>query len=377
MWSAYLFQTVTGRLGPKIAFESVSWSIELNGIESIELKLMKAELPSVDVNYWLSPWWAGVALFWNEKPVVAGPILARPAENFDFITVNCGGIRSILAKRYLVDESLEAENWVNLAPYSVTSYSGLSLGTIVKRVVQDAQKKKGGMLPISYALEDMTGVHERNYRGFNVANLNVDDILTKLSNVLNGPDIMFKPRLLRPGQITFDLWTGTDIEPRIYQKQTPVWDTTPEKGEVSDMNVITTGTYQLDRVFGIGPGQDEGTMIVVATNVANTQKQFPLLEGSYNYGGGSESKQVVGEHTMAQQRANQAPLQEFQMTVRGDGVIGFGDFWPGDLVEIVTKGWVSVPDGAQKMRLLSITGDHTNNVKISLQREDKFTANDT
>lgn len=369
MWTAHLFQMTTGRLGPRIQFEAVDWSIELNGSETINLKLRKSELPKVDLNYWLSPWWAGVALFWDNNPIVAGPLITRPSESFDFVTIGCGGIRSILAKRVVVSE--QTGWWESLAASDPLEYKNLSLGTIAKRVVQKVQEKPGGSLPISYAIPDEVGGHERTYQPFNVQNIFADDVLTKLSNVIDGPDIMFKPRLLRPDTLTFDLWTGTNNQPRIFQKFTPVWDTTPVKGMVAEMNVTVTGTYATSRVFSIGPGQDQGTLIRAVTDQTLIQKQYPLLETSIS-GTSSENPDVVLDHGVGNLDANSGPLLEVQMTVRGDGELPFGTFWPGDLVDVVTKGWLSLPDGITQMRLLSLTGDHTNSVKVSLQLEEKF-----
>lgn len=369
MWSAYLFQMTTGQIGPKLNFESLSWKIDLNDTENIEIRLRKSDLPALDLNRWLSPWWAGVVVMWGTTPVVAGPIITRPYESFDFISLGCGGIRSVLAKRYLVQEFI---NWDELPKKGLLSWNNLSLGTIVKRVVEAAQNKPGGRLPISYALPDIAGIHERNYKGFNISNLNVDDVLSKLSDVSNGPDIMFKPRLLRDNVLTFDLWTGTDVQPRIYQKYYPVWDTTPVEGNTPTMNVVVTGTYQTDRVFAVGTGQDEGTVIKVATDQSMIQKGYPLLESTISYSN-SEDSTVVTNHAVANLSANLGPLLEVQMTVRGDSGIQFGQFWPGDLVQVITKGWVSIPDGRTQMRLLSMSGDSSNNVRVSLQRDDRYT----
>ena len=138
------------------------------------------------------------------------------------------------------------------------------------------------------------------------------------------------------------------------------------------MNVIVTGTYSTGRVYSIGPGQDQGTLIRVVTDQSRIQEQYPLLETSIS-GTSSENPDVVLDHGMGNLEANNGPLLEVQMTVRGDGDIPFGTFWPGDLVGVVTEGWISLPDGVNQMRLLSLTGDHTNNVKVSLQLEEKFT----
>jgi hypothetical protein len=192
-----------------------------------------------------------------------------------------------------------------------------------------------------------------------------------LSNVIDGPDIMFKPRLLRDNVLTFDMWTGTETQPRIYQRFTPVWDTTPARGQVVDMSTITTGSYQTNRTFSIGAGQDEGLLMKVNTNRAPLQQQFPLLETVVNVGN-SENATLVNSYGLGALVANSYPLLEVQMTVRADGEIPLGYFWPGDLVEVVTQGWLSLPDGTTQMRLLSITGDDSNSVKLSLQKEDKF-----
>jgi len=370
MWTAHLFQVTTGQIGPRLNFETMDWSIALNGSETINMKLRKSDLPAVDLNYWLSPWWAGVALFWEGEPIVGGPLITRPSESFDYVTIGCGGIRSILAKR-LIAKDLTTTGWDGFNTGFLT-YTGLTLGTIAKRVVEASQQKTGGRLPISYVLEDVTGVHERTYKSFNVSNINCDDVLTKLSNVIDGPDIMFKPRLLRPNVLTFDLWTGTDAQPRIFQKFSPVWDTTAPRGSVSSMNVIVTGTYQTSRVYSIGTGQDEGTVIKVATVEAPLQKQYPLLETTIS-DTSSENPAVVMDHGLGELDAHKDPLLEVQMTVRADGDTPLGSFWPGDLVDVITEGWLSLPDGRTQMRLLSITGDHTNNVKLSLQLEKKFT----
>jgi hypothetical protein len=369
MWSAYLFQTTTGRIGPRLNYETVDWSIDLNDVEGINLRLRKSELPDINLKKWLSPWWAGVVLLWNRTPVVAGPLISRPYENTDVITIGCGGIRSVLTKRFVVEEF---SNWDDLPRKGHLGWKDYSLGTIAKKVVQAAQDKPGGKLPITYALPDIAGIHERNYEGFNVANLTADGVLSNLSDVTGGPDIMFKPRLLQDSVLTFDMWTGTDTQPRIYQKHTPVWDVTPVRGSVVDMNLITTGTYQTGRVYAVGTGQDRGTVIKVETDPTMIQQEYPLLESYISYSN-SEDPQVVQGHAKASLEANIGPLVEIQMTVRGDGDIPFGEFWPGDLVNVATKGWLAIPDGMTQMRLLSMSGDSSNNVKVSLQRDDRYT----
>lgn len=366
MWSAYLFQITSGAVGPRLNYSSMSWQIDLNATETLKVVLPKSDLPKIDSEFWLEPLWAGVLLCWNNTPLVAGPILSRTNETSDSVTLDCKGIRAILARRLAIKE---LSDWNDLAK-STLPYYGRSLGTIVKDVVKDLQKKPGGNLPISYPVADEfiadDADHQRIYRGFNLANINGDQVLTKLSNVSRGPDIMFKPRYIRENLLTFDLWHGTEKQPRIYQPHMITWDTTAQQGEVSEMSVIVTGAYMTDRVFSLGAGTDEGQLITVSYNDSLIQKGFPLVE-SVIQTSDSENASVVKSHGDASLAANLQPLLEVQMTVRGDGINPFGSFWPGDECDVVVKDWLALKDGVHRMRILSMTGDTSSSVRISLQ----------
>jgi hypothetical protein len=215
-----------------------------------------------------------------------------------------------------------------------------------------------------YVDEDNT--RTRTYRGFNLQNINADQILKKLSEVSNGPDIMFRPRLIDDNQLTFDMWHGTEQNPRISQREMHVWDTTAERSEVSDMSIIVTGVYQTHRVFSIGAGQDEGTLISVSSDLSRLNLGFPLIESAIQTSQ-SEDIRVVGAHGDANLAANSKSLREIQMTVHGDGIHPFGSFWPGDVCEVVVKGWLALPDGKHRMRILNMTGGSSSFARMSLQ----------
>lgn len=367
-WSAYLIRTASGQIGPQVGVSSASWSIPLNDTETAKIGLIKSSLPRFTTQYWLEPWWGGILLMWNDVPIFAGPIIGRPSEGFTEVSVDCSGIRSLLARRFVTPE---LQDWTTLSS-QVISYSGLALSTIMKNVVQVAMSKPGGSLPISFPIPDATGpnddIHVRTYRSFNISNLNCDDVLTKLSNVINGPDVIFRPRLLDASKFVWDMWTGTELQPRISQNMTPVWDTTADQGSVTDMSVTMTGAYQASRVYSIGAGQDEGTLIRVVEDLTPTAVGYPLLEIQIKTGD-SEDPNVVSNWGTAKLNANKTPIAEVSMNVRADGIYPLGQFWVGNQIEFYSKGWLSLTDGVHKARLLNISGDLTEDVKLSMQTE--------
>lgn len=425
MWTANLFHLRSGTIGPKLNYESLKWSSSLNETESFSLQLNKSDLPKVDINYWLAPWWAGIVLMWDNVPILGGPILSHTYQDATRVDIACSGIRSVLARRHIIGE---LANWAGLAKSSLT-YKGMSLGTIAQEVVKQAQKKPGGELPIvfttapeyvstfaslsanlpacdyedgnidgsdcywnaatrgngigrSFAIiggkivyDDNDAAHTRTYMGFNLENITADDILTKLSNVIDGPDIMFFPSLVRDNQLMFEMHHGTERNPRIAQKTTPVWDLTPQNGSVVKYQTVMTGTYMASRVFSLGAGQDTKRIIKVVSNLDGVSKGFPLLEVTHN-AGNSENATVVNNHAIAKLKANTNPLLEIQFDVRADGPTPITQFRPGMIVKLVLEGVIGLKDGVHSAILLNINGDHGNTVGMSLQTVDRYLIDD-
>lgn len=378
-WTVYLIQVTTGLIGPQVDVDATTWDISLNNNETLKTTVKKSSIPkNLDLSLWLSPWWGGVLLMWRDVPVFAGPIVSRPIEDFNNIDLDCAGIRSILADREVVQEFTD---WTQLSSSSI-SYSGLSLGTIAKRVVQASMQKTGGALPITFPVPEQTTAddanHTRTYEGFDIQNLSCDAVLTKLSTVVNGPDIMFRPRLIDAAHLVWDMWTGTEGQPRISQSQTHIWDTNAVQGPVSDLSIVSTGSYMVNRVYSSGAGTDQGTLITVSEDMTNIVRGFPLLESSIAISQSTDPN-VVKAHGDGVLAANLDMLREITLTVRVDGPYSLGTYWPGDLVEIYTKGWITFKDGVTPCRLLTMTGDLStaSDIKLVMQPEVEIDASQT
>lgn len=369
MWTAYLFKTTNGAIGPQVNFKTHTWSISLNETESLSIDLTTSDLPNVNLDFWLSPWWAGVLLKWNNTPIFAGPIVAVPSSTLNTVRVECKGIRGLLTKRFVITEQT---NWDLLAKSKI-KYSALTFGTIMQRVVKIGMDKPGGALPISFPLPERTATndtdHQRTYDGYNLSNVTVDDVLTKLSAVTNGPDVIFKPRLIDDNNLTFDMWHGNDDDdPAIQQSNTPVFDTTAVFNEVTDLSLILTGSYQTNRVFATGAGTNEALLIKQATDTAALTAGYPLLETTESYGE-IKTPAVIQNHANANLLANKNRLLEIQLTVRADGEHALGSYWPGHRIQLVTEGVYGLKNGTHNLRLLNINGNQENSVRMSLQLE--------
>jgi hypothetical protein len=370
MWNTFLIHTTTGQIGPQVEFETLSWSISLNEIESLTGELKKSSMVGIDPDYWLSPWWGGILLTWDNIPIMAGPLVSLPTEYRRTVHLDYRGIRAIFGKRILVKEHTD---WSTFRS-SYLEWGAMSLGTIAKKVVQSAQLKTGGALPIAYPLPDQSAPnddeHYRIFKGFDVQNNIVDEVLTKLANDSRGPDIMFRPRKINDSQLIWDMWHGRENDPTIPQSHSPIWDTTSQDGSVSDdLQVIRTGAHMTHRVFSVGAGMDKDTMIHMEQDLSPIRSGYPLLETAIA-AGNSEQASVVQGIARGSLAANLHPLVEVTMTVRADGNYPLGTFWSGDGVQLVLgPEWFWAKEGIYDARILNMSGTLSSDVRLSIQTE--------
>lgn len=308
----------------------------------------------------LMPVMTGAALVWDGLPIILGPFVGTPVLGEDELSVNVGGVTDILAHRVVTPEQFSAR--------ARFEYKGLSLGTIAKRVVQQALAKPNGGLPISFEADETAADdadHIRTYNGFNVANLFASDLLSKIANVggdsvggVYGPDIDFRPEVVDSLHYGWHMYTGSEHDPWISQPEVHDW----EEGSAGTGRL--TARFSADqmahRVYGVGDGQDEGTRV---TRVDSQPAEFmPLMETVV-----SDSQwttdELVAQH--ARSALSPAPLMGASLTVRADGAPQLGQFWPGDLARVTTHDSDDFGTDTQILRIQQMQGDETGDVTLT------------
>jgi hypothetical protein len=210
-----------------------------------------AEIPFTDL---VSPGRSFLGLEIGGKILNAGPIW------YDELNVDTGrlelrgsGLRSYWDYRF-VEPVLSDTNMSDTPRLKTTAYTGLSLRTIAKRLIQQAQSWTGGSVPVVYEA-DVTGTAQRTYPGYELHR--VGEVIDQLIEVENGPDIMFRPRFAAdPRYVEWVMQTGN---PELVQiGPDHVWDTTVPTPAIQgirvrrDATVVATDNYQV----GITPETD-------------------------------------------------------------------------------------------------------------------------
>jgi len=309
-----------------------------------------------------------LAILEGDSVLEAGPIWAH---DFDIATgvlkVKASGWRSIFDHR-LVMAAIAGTDW---ATWQVT-YSGISLGTQAKRLIELLMSHTGGELPIVLP-DDETAVddadHTRTYKGFELAT--VQSRLDQLMGVINGPDIRFDPRLTadRMG-VEAVMRVGTEAEPLLFQAEADhVWDFRAPRGGVSGLSVHRDAGGLASRSWVTGSGMDEALPMARADDPTLTDGGFPLLEVSESRSS-VEVQSTLDSWAAGNLAAAAAPWMTWSATVRADMSPLLGSYRCGDFAKV----WVPkahpylsllLPAGFHRARIVNIAGDLGPNVNLT------------
>lgn len=352
--------TVTGEVGSPIDPVSLSWGIELNKIEDLTLTVKKKDFFKRE-KHWTAPWSAGVLLTYTnhldeETPWVAGPIYDYGTETTTDIQLKAAGIRKVFENRVIWDD---------------LTYRGMTYGDIAWAIIKHSMDRAGGGLPIVHGVPAEDGRFERTYERWNLANNGVDKRLTELSEVIAGPDMMFRPVWANDEhtKIRWEFVHGTKLSPLIPQSRVPDIDTTAPGSDVADVSIVTSGAAIRHRVWCTGSGEGEGVARGYAEDLSGVEQWQPFLEMVMSDADQSEVSKLEDKARGALGSVSQ---MVDQLAIKMDGGSTknpVGSFHVGDRAMVTLKGWHSIPDGSREMTIIKMSGDLTSMVSVDFQED--------
>ncbi|SFR76172.1 hypothetical protein SAMN05428970_2024 [Agromyces sp. CF514] len=217
-------------------------------------------------------------------------------------------------------------------PALKTAYTGLELGTIAKRIVQQAHSWPGGALPIVFEA-DRAGIHERTYEGsdFKV----VGDVLRQLQEVEGGPDVRFMPRFTadRLG-IEWVLETGTQAEPLLASTVTHRWDVTATDSPVSNLNIDEDASDLVDLGWVTGGRSADEVLVSRLQSTHLTGLGYPLYEGMDSTRSSVVVQSTLDGHAGELVDTGSAPVETWSFDVETSVAPSVGSYFEGDYCEL-------------------------------------------
>jgi len=373
VYKTYVVETVTGlNLGP-LDCRIGSWTRELNGTDAASVTVHPGALTVMNRD-WIrlitQPPRMSLVIEWvdsfSSAIIFAGPIWARPWDGKN-VQFNASGIRTLFNRRKALMWTLPYQN-------QVLSYSNMSLGSIAVSLVRDvamAGSKAGASLPIVFpsTLVDSDPTHVRTYNGYALSNIN--QMLTELTNVANGPDIDFLPSWTDASKqyLQYTMRVGTNAQPKIMQAAPIAFDASAVQSSVKTLTMIEDAALMATTDWALGNGNGTGILTSMAQNTALTSAGWPLLEQETDYKTVADQP-TLDAHTAGDLAAFSAPTVQFGMTVDSTKPPTLGPYTVGDNVLVRVANHVWIPDSpvaGYPMRLVKMSGDSSTTVSLDVQ----------
>lgn len=373
-WSAHLVTTITGSVGPRLPLlgDAGVWTDgPLNDATSGQVKVPTAELLKYERHWW-GPWSGSILVCFEGRPIVLGPILDLPQQAAGGVILPFGGLWSLLDNRVVTARDFGDGQGVELAG-SVVDYLGPSLGQIAAGLVWSAQRRPNGGFPFSVsAPAEPPPSRQRTYEGFNVTNNAVGKRLREITEVINGPDIAFRPKWV-PGaegsRVEWVMHHGTEGMPEIGQPRTFTLDLTAPKGTFAEPTIKAQAS-RFARAYMSGEGEGAATVMEIVSKQPHELDQYmPFLETAE---GDSQASNPDLLRTRGRAVVQATDLVQISTEIVGDRPgMPLWTWHTGDAMVVrVPDRWPQLPPGAYQMRVLSRSGTFTSNkVKIEMQPE--------
>lgn len=237
------------------------------------------------------------------------------------------------------------------------AYGPLSLGTIAKRVVQEAIAPGGWYdLPIVFP-PDVAGTASRTWYGYALTQVN--DALKELMESDGGPDIAFDPRWGATGSLEWVMRSAPNLA------GAGSWEFNLDAPKSAAMKVgATTDTSRFaNNAFAVGEGTEKN--IKYRSNPVADHSR-PAAESSTSFKG-VKSLGVLGDLAVERSRALSVPTKQYRMSIQKSGTPGANNLNLGDAVYVTSAADPWMPPGRSSHRLIKFSGSLGQEVKLEFQ----------
>ena len=364
----YAGDLMTGEITTEVPVTSSSWSQahRAEGAVGATVALVGEVLDRFpDLVYQLSPWRCFLAAITDDGTVLqAGPILPHKySDTSGILQLSALGLRGYFARRKLMPPLGVLDEPAD----QVMTWSGLSLGTIAKRIVALSMSHVGGGLPIDLPADE-AGTATRTYYGFELAR--ISERLKQIEDVENGPDLMFAPYVVgNLDQVRWRMLTGTTADPLLHQAGPDhVWDRTTPKTPIVSLDVDVDSAQMGDRAWVTGQGSDTELLMSMYQDQSLRVLGYPLLEVDETRSSVSDYT-TLGAHTRALLRSSARPYQTWTMVVRANVTPLLGTYRVGDWARVHVGDnhpYIPAREGYYRTRIMDISDAPNGNVHITL-----------
>lgn len=358
----FLFETRGGAELAEFSHSKLGWQVQSNTPETVDVTIdLTDEVEGARD-------WANAATAWKHSIAVdvggrwfGGPILPQDLDGDDgSLRVTARGLRHMTGRHRVLPPEALTQSLVTAAGVPDTSLdttiSGFDLGTIGKKLLQQGCEWPGWSdIPISYHA-DRAGTRSQSYAA--IERKNLEEAITDLSGLQNGPDIRLQLVRTSPDSFGWIYESGTEAQPRL-QGATPLaWE--PAQG--SGLKVKKDPSRMGSVSWSEGGRADDTTIVEMLYDPYLVDQGLPLLHLDSDASSNTVNAETLRSWNVETLRTARRPWQFWSFRVRSDQSPYPYEYNIGDLVDvvIVTNQDVPggyIPKGTYQRRIVGMSGD--------------------
>lgn len=357
-----VFETRGGALITEIDPKGVTWDAVTNEAETVKVEIDLNSATEQGRN-WRSlgaPWKHSVAVEKGGR-VYGGPILPHDFDDDTAVlNLTARGIRVLLSRRSVLPVAALTQSLIlptGLPDTTLdTTFVGFDLGTIGKKLVEQACEWPGWEdIPIVFPA-DRAGTRERTYPA--IERKKLDDALSDLSGVANGPDFRFQLERVGNDAFRWVFASGTEEHPRLESPDVLAW----EVGQGSGLSVISHPSGMGSLAWSEGGRSTDTALVRSLYDPTLVNHGFPLLELESDASVNTVLEETLDAWNVETLRTSTRPWEFWSFKIRADEPPFPSEYNLGDLIDVIITEDAPVAGGylgpgTYRRRIAKLSGD--------------------
>ena len=380
----------TGRRLLTLPVVSGRWSDSLDAAETIEatVTMRDPDVQALNLRSAATPTKTFLAAVDGDTILAAGPIWATSYDkDSGRLTLTAKGMLSMFDHRLILpaiaatldvtqwtvpDPSDASGNKTMPNPLLTSAFTGVSLGTIAKKLIAQALTWTGGSLPIVLPSDeaDSNPDHVKTFQGTDFKP--VGEAITDITNLVDGCEINFSPRFTADKLgVEWVMQTGTVAQPLIFSASKPVWNATAADTPVSKLQVDADASKMGSLAWQSGGRSTDNTLVSRVYDSTLVDAGYPLMELLDSSHTDVSEQATLDAYAATAAARGRTSVESWSFTVKAhptddDGRSAgpqLGGYNVGDYCELVFEkfdgvhGDPYIPGGSVQLRIVGLSGD--------------------
>lgn len=279
------------------------------------------------------------------------------------LSITAEGIWSLINRRFIAPAAVETLSLLLTSgddegkpnPAVATVFTAETWPVIVRGILEQGLARAGGELPIVFG-PDGVGAHDKSYDAASFKPQG--EALTDLTELVNGPEIEFRPQFNSDGDgVEWLTMTGDDAQLEIAQVGLPHrFDFSVPKRTVRGLKVKSSARDMASEAWATGGRQSAIALISRAASTVLADAGYPRMEALTAAHSTVTTQATLDAYAADSLQLGSMPRKWWSFETHMDSVPKLGSFFLGDYCDVVLRDNAYLPNGTHRRRIAAMAG---------------------